>query len=77
MNIHDLENKKILIAGYGIEGKATLAFLNRFVPSATIGIADQERDGAAYLDIQSEYDLVIKTPGIRKECISIPYTTAT
>ncbi|MBP9690835.1 UDP-N-acetylmuramoyl-L-alanine--D-glutamate ligase [Candidatus Woesebacteria bacterium] len=77
MKIHELEHKKILIAGYGIEGKATHAFLKKFVPTATVGIADQEKDGVSYLDVQGDYDLVIKTPGIKKELITIPYTTAT
>ena len=41
-----------------------------------IGLAD-EKDGEGYLQKQKDYDLVIKSPGIRKELVSIPYTTAT
>ena len=36
-----LRGKKILIAGFGREGKSTLAFLNKYLPHATIGIADK------------------------------------
>ncbi len=69
-------NKKILIAGYGIEGKATESFLKKHVPSATYEISDKT-DGENYLETQSQFDLVIKTPGIRSQEITVPYTTAT
>ncbi|QQS43717.1 UDP-N-acetylmuramoyl-L-alanine--D-glutamate ligase [Candidatus Roizmanbacteria bacterium] len=76
MKIQDLMNKRILIAGYGIEGKSTENFLRKFVPSATFEITDR-KDGEDYLKKQSEFDLVIKTPGIRAQEITVPYTTAT
>jgi len=76
MNLKDLEHKKILIAGYGVEGRATEKYLKKYIPSVQIGICDS-KDGAQYLDTQSEYDLVIKTPGIPKKDIHIPHTTAT
>ena len=71
MRIEDLKHKKILILGYGIEGKATHEFLKKFVPSATIGIADQ-KDGPDYLEKQAGYDLVIKSPGIPKRLVTRP-----
>src|SRR5689334_4554760 len=76
MRIEELKGKKILILGYGIEGKATHEFLKKFVPDAVIGIADQ-KDGPDYLQKQADYDLVIKSPGIPKRMVTKPYTTAT
>lgn len=76
MKIEDLKDKKILIVGYGVEGHETEKFLKHHFPNATIGIADKSQ-GENYLDVQSNYDLVIKSPGIHKSKITIPYTTAT
>lgn len=76
MKVEDLKNKKILILGYGIEGKATQHFLRSLLPNIKIGIADQ-KDGHDYLEKQQDYDLVIKSPGIPKHLVTIPYTTAT
>ena len=76
MKIDQLKQyKKILILGYGREGAATEKFLKKFVPECEIGIADI-KDGSGYLDKQKSYDLVIKTPGIPKKLVQIPYTTA-
>ena len=73
-----LRGKKILVAGYGREGKSTVAFLKKYLPNTIVAVADknesalQELDreryktyfGDDYLNAVSEYDLVIKTPGI-------------
>lgn len=76
MNIKELLGKKILIVGYGIEGKSVEIFLKQHIPTAIIGIADK-RDGSAYLENQSAYDLAIRSPGVPPSLITIPYTTAT
>lgn len=77
MTINELAKyHKILIMGYGKEGKATHEFLKKFVPETQILIADKN-DGVDYLDAQNSVDLVIKTPGIPKELVRAPYTTAT
>jgi UDP-N-acetylmuramoylalanine--D-glutamate ligase len=76
MKLESLKNKKILIVGYGIEGKATYKFLQKYFPSQKIGIADKNND-ANYLELQKQYDIAIKSPGIHKSKITIPYTTAT
>jgi len=83
--IQDLENKKILVLGFGIEGLDNLMFLRRFFPKKKIGIADRleiqglrskfrkvlQKDqnlvlhlGRNYLKNLSNYDLIIKSPGI-------------
>jgi len=79
MTIEQLKNKKILILGYGIEGKATYDFLKKYCPRATVGIADQKDSPGSddYLKKQADYDLVIKTPGIPKRLVTKPYTTGT
>ena len=79
MKIKELEHKKILILGFGVEGQATLRFLKHFFPNkpeSEIGIADA-KDGPDYLDKQKNFDLVIKSPGIPRKLVSRPYTTAT
>lgn len=77
MTIEELQTyKKILILGYGKEGKATEKFLHAHVPEAIVTHADQT-DGPDYLQQQLEVDLVIKTPGIPQHLVTVPYTTAT
>lgn len=77
MKIDELKTyKRILILGYGLEGKASESFIKKFHPTAEIGIADQ-KDSPHYLEIQKDYDLAIRTPLLRPEKITIPYTTGT
>lgn len=78
MTIEQLRTyKKILLVGYGTEGKATHEFLKKMHPEATISIADRETDGSGYLDKQQDFDLAIKTPSAPASLLTIPYTTAT
>ena len=65
-----------LILGYGKEGKVTKIYLKRKHPNLKIGIADQSIN-KNYLKMQNQYDIAIKTPGIPKKFVTIPYTTAT
>lgn len=69
-----MENAYIL--GYGREGKITRSYLRKKYPKLKIGIGDESlrKD---YLERQYEYDIAIKTPGIKKELVTIPYATAT
>ena len=77
MKISELQTyKKILILGYGKEGRATHEYLKAKLPHLTVDIADKSIS-SDYLEKQKEYDLVIKTPGISHKLITVPYTTAT
>lgn len=80
-----LSGKRILIAGVGREGKSTLRFLQQYMPDAIVGIADKNESafqdvdkerydlffGDDYLRAASDYDIVIKTPGISVKDIDI------
>jgi len=66
----------VLILGYGKEGKMTERYLKKYFPKLKIGIADESL-AKNYLENQEKYDLAIKTPGIKKEKVLIPYITAT
>ena len=72
-----LRGKRILILGFGREGKSSLAFIQKFLPHAIVGIADRNESafkdldlsiktysGNNYFDAVKDYDIVIKTPGI-------------
>ena len=66
----------VALLGYAKEGKITERYLRKRYPKLKIGILDKTRD-PRYLDHQGEYDLAVKTPGIPKEKVTIPYVTAT
>jgi UDP-N-acetylmuramoylalanine--D-glutamate ligase len=66
----------VLILGYGKEGRSTETYLRRRFPGLRIDVADKDSD-PEYLQRQRTYDLAIKTPGIPKGLLTIPYTTAT
>lgn len=77
----ELAGKKVLILGYGREGKSTLRILKDAIPFDAISVADKNASslitdefinnsginiiyGDNYLDGISDYDLIIKSPGI-------------
>jgi UDP-N-acetylmuramoylalanine--D-glutamate ligase len=76
MKLEELKNKKILIVGKGIEGSAAFKYLKKSLPNSIVDIVDQ-KDGDNYLDLQKNYDIAVKSPGVKSELIKIPYTTAT
>ncbi len=86
-----LSGKKILIAGFGREGKSTLRFLQNYMPDAIVGIADKNESafqdvdkerynlyfGDEYLKASLDYDIVIKTPGISVKDVDIDFSKIT
>ncbi|OGY30736.1 MAG: UDP-N-acetylmuramoylalanine--D-glutamate ligase [Candidatus Woykebacteria bacterium RIFCSPLOWO2_01_FULL_43_14] len=77
MKLEELRSRKrIILVGFGVEAKATLEYLAKFHPSSQVETTD-EKDGPDYLEKQEDFDLAIRSPGVRKEFITIPYTTAT
>ena len=57
-----LEGRRILIAGYGREGKSAERLIQRLVPEAQYTIADGNEQIAA--EAAKDYDLIIKSPGV-------------
>lgn len=68
--------EKVLLLGYGKEGKVTEKYITKNFPGIKIGIGDESLD-QNYLEKQEEYDIAVRSPGIKKELVKIPYTTAT
>ncbi|MFH0856325.1 MAG: UDP-N-acetylmuramoyl-L-alanine--D-glutamate ligase [bacterium] len=66
--------KSALILGYGKEGKTTHQYLKNKYPSLKISISDKK---LWKNPDQKNFDLIIKTPGIKKSEVSRPCTTAT
>ena len=68
--LNRLRGKRILILGFGREGKSTLRFLQKYMPEAVVAVADKnpmegvKHAGDSYLESMYNYDIVIKTPGI-------------
>ena len=68
--LNRLRGKRILILGFGREGRSSLRFLEKHLPDAVVAVADKnEMDGVKhfgnhYLEAMYDYDIVIKTPGI-------------
>lgn len=60
MQITEFNDKKILIWGYGREGKSTERFLTTYTKPSSITIYEGTRDGFS----EEEYDYIIKSPGI-------------
>ncbi len=75
------KHKSVLILGFGREGRSTLRFLKRHYPGVRLGVADRNRNiaredlpvtchlGDDYLKHIGEYDLIIKSPGVKVEHI--------
>ena len=68
--LNRLRGKRILVLGFGREGRSTLRFLNKYLPEAEVAVADKNpmdgvnHSGEHYLEAMYDYDIVIKTPGI-------------
>ncbi len=81
-----IKDKKILILGFGREGKSTYNFIRKYLPRKHLTIGDKNTVtlndenvsfdcGEDYLEHLGEYDLVFKSPGIPFMGVSYPDTT--
>ena len=81
-----IENKKILILGFGREGKSTYNFIRKYLPVKPLTIGDKNTVtledanasfdcGEDYLEHLGNYDLVFKSPGIPFVGVKYPDTT--
>lgn len=75
-----LKNKRILILGFGREGRSTLRFLRTYLPEADVSVADASLSlaeelalqfpknrlflGPDYLQAVSRFDVVMQSPGV-------------
>jgi UDP-N-acetylmuramoylalanine--D-glutamate ligase len=77
MKLEDLKNKKVLILGFGREGKDTFEFLRKLFPNKVFSIADKNPQvrnkkiknvkwylGGNYLKALKDYDVIVKSPGV-------------
>ena len=75
--LNRLRGKRILILGFGREGKSSLAFLQKHLPEAVVAVADKNpmegvtHSGDRYLEAIFDYDIVIKTPGISLKDVDV------
>ncbi len=75
MNIQEYFNlnfkdKKLLILGLGREGESSLKLLNKYLPDQKVDTADI-KNGKDYLNSLTNYDIVIKSPGIPNKLLEI------
>lgn len=84
--IHYLQDKNILILGFGKEGHSTYKFIKKYLPEKSIGIADYNQckldevlndtkvifySGESYLESINKYNFIIKSPGVSLKDICI------
>ncbi len=73
--IEYIKNKKILILGFGREGKSTYDYIRKHLPEKSLTIADKNKPeindgnvniiyGDDYLKCLGDFDIVFKSPGI-------------
>lgn len=81
-----IRDKKILILGFGREGKSTFNFIRRYLPEKHLTVGDRNtvtlKDdnvsfacGDNYLENLGDYDIVFKSPGIPFVGVRYPETT--
>ena len=76
MIIDRLKSKKIVILGFGREGKSSLNYIRKYLPTEIIAIADDNIDkididdnyivkcSKDYIKELDDYDIILKSPGI-------------
>lgn len=81
MKISDFNSKNVCVLGYGREGKAMVAALEKHAPECEITVADQNESidvsakhwkqvGTGWLENLKKFDVIIKSPGIPLSVIS-------
>ena len=83
--INELKDKRIVILGFGREGKDNFRFLRKLFPKKALAVADESKDigcrltnvkchfGKNYLKSLKNYDVIVKSPGIPWKIIA-PFT---
>lgn len=71
--IEKFNGKRVLIWGYGREGKSTETFIKEHCNASSIEIYEGKIEGIN----EESYDLIIKSPGIHAEELSSKYTSQT
>lgn len=66
----------ILLEKFGKEGRSAEQYVTKNFPELELTILDQ-KDGENYLEKLTDFDVVIKSPGVSKDKITIQYTTPT
>ena len=72
--INYLENKKIVILGFGVEGKSTYNFIRRNLPNIPLVVSYSNsniEEETEYLNGLEKYDVIMKSPGISFKNIDI------
>ncbi len=76
MKLNELKDKKIVVLGFGREGKDNFLFLRKLFPKKILGIADKSEKikkpgknsrlhlGRNYIQALKKYDVILKSPGV-------------
>jgi len=59
----EIRGTRVLIVGYGSEGKSVRSYLTKNEPGVSVDVTDQ-KDGTQYLSMLDAYDTVIRSPGV-------------
>lgn len=70
--ISKFENKRVLLWGYGVEGKASDRFLHKYCKATKVVIFEGKREDLPYDD----YDIIIKSPGVPYIYVDDPKMTS-
>ena len=73
--IEYIKDKKVLVLGFGREGKSTYSYIRKHLPEKELSVADMNKPdinddgvqliyGENYLDCLGDFDIVFKSPGI-------------
>ena len=84
--IEYLNNKSVLILGFGREGQSTLKYIRDYLPEKQLVIADKNNItvddknveiicGENYLDCVNDFELVMKSPGISFKNVKVEENT--